>query len=203
LDPSTPWTELTNNYFANSTNRTTYTIVGAVPSALFVEDGGDTNLDTSQEMMSASLAEPTEPMATLADSTGPIVPLCLYPREFDMSRFLIYDPSVADWVGGAAYVRAPAPIYEEQAPLAARSGITGSGLSSLDSVDSTLPSTGFFRVFHIPDWSFNVTNYTYDGPWFFPVDFADYMDRIDNLKVLLNGVETDYAEFMSYDMGNG
>ena len=204
LDPSTPWTELTNNYFANSTNRTTYTITGAVPAALVVDDESDTNLDTSQDLMSASLAEPAEPMATLADGTGPIVPLCLYPREFDMSRFLIYDPTAAGWVSGASYVRAPAPIYDDQAPLAARNGLTRSGLNCLDSLDGDLPSTGFFRVFHIPDWSFNVTNYTYDGPNFFPVDFADYMDRVENIEVLLNGQPiADAAVFMPYVFATG
>src|SRR5438067_1949981 len=32
LDPSTPWGVLTNNYHANSTNRSTYTLSGIVPN---------------------------------------------------------------------------------------------------------------------------------------------------------------------------
>jgi len=59
------------------------------------------------------------------------------------------------------------------------------------------PSSGFFRLFHIPDWSFNATNYTYDRPSFFPVDFADYMDRVQNIELLLDGQPTGYAAFMS------
>ena len=201
LDPSTPWTELTNNYFANGTNFTTYTIVGAVPSVLNDGGGGDTNLDDSQESMSAVLAEPTEPLATPADGTGPIMPLYLYPPEFDMSRFLIYDPAVSNWVSGATYVRPLSPANSAQVPLTVRP--MGGGLDDPQPADADPPSTGFYRVFHIPDWLFDATSYTYDGPWFFPVDFADYMDRVDGLTVLLNGQPTEDAEFMSYVYPSG
>ncbi|MDQ6632906.1 MAG: hypothetical protein M3Y82_14315 [Verrucomicrobiota bacterium] len=63
------------------------------------------------------------------------------------------------------------------------------------------PSMGFFRVFHIPDFPASITNYTFDGPIFIPVDFKDYMDRVDNIEVLLNGQPTDYAEFTTYISG--
>ena len=190
LDPSTPWTELTNAYPANSTNRTTYTIYGVVPPPSIAGGGGGTNSEAPPEPMSAIPAEPTEPMVTRADGTGSIVPLAIYPPGFDLSGFLIYDPAVSDWVSGSAYTRPaisalalnrPQPQDDPQPQDA--SGVT----------------SGFFRVFHIPDWSFNVTNYTYDGPNFFPVDFADYMDRIESIEVVLNGQPmADAAVFMPY-----
>lgn len=192
LDAATPWTDLTNNYPANSTNRTTYTIYGAVPPP--PSGGGSGLLDTNPppSPMSAATLQPTEPMAARADGTGSIVPLALYPPGFDLSPFLIYDPAVADWVSGATYVR-PAPVTQLLSRPMPQDGPDPDGP----------PSSGFFRVFHIPDWSFNVTNYTYDGPTFFPVDFADYMDLVDDPKLLLDGQETEFAEFMPYDMGNG
>jgi hypothetical protein len=137
-------------------------------------------------------------MATRADGTGAIVPLAIYPPGFDLSGFLIYDPAVSDWVSGANYVRPDLPAMA----LAGATPLRGPG--GPDGPDPSGPSgSGFYRVFHIPDWAFNVTNYTYDGPTFFPVDFADYMDLVDDVKLLVNGQVTDYAEFMPYDMGNG
>jgi len=190
LDATTPWTELTNAYPANSTNRTTYTIYGVVPPP--PSGGGSGLLDTNPppSPMSATQSAPTEPMAAPANGSGSIVPLALYPPGFDLSSFLIYDPGVADWVSGVTYVR-PAPATELLSRPIPQDG---------PDPDSP-PSSGFFRVFHIPNWSFNVTNYTYDGPTFFPVDFADYMDRLDDFTVLLNGEETEYAEFMPYVSG--
>jgi hypothetical protein len=192
LDATTPWTELTNAYPANSTNRTTYTIYGVVPPPPSGGGGGGTKLGAPPEPMSAIRAEPTEPMAAPANGSGSIVPLAIYPPGFDLSNFLIYDPGVADWVSGATYVR-PAPA----AALLSRP------LPQDGPDPDSPPSSGFFRVFHIPDWSFNLTNYTYDGPTFFPVDFADYIDRVVNVEVLLNGQPISDAIFMPYVFGNG
>lgn len=193
LDPSTPWTVLTNNYFANSTNRTTYTIVGVVPPAPSGGGGGGGSTNPPPSPMSASLAEPTEPMATRADGTGSIVPLALYPPGFDLSNFLIYDPVVSDWVSGATYDRQVPLLSRTDGPMDGPGDDPGPGVTS-----------GFYRVFHIPDWAFNVTNYTYDGPTFFPVDFADYMDRVENIEVLLDGEPiADAATFMPYFFSTG
>jgi hypothetical protein len=46
---------------------------------------------------------------------------------------------------------------------------------------------GFYRVLHTPTWSVNITGFTFDGPIFIPVDFADYVDRVNDVVVLLNG----------------
>ena len=149
LDATTPWTELTNAYPANSTNRTTYTIYGAVPPPPSGGGGGGTNLGAPPEPMSATRPEPTEPMAASATGSGSIVPLALYPPGFDLSGFLIYDPAVADWVSGATYVR-PAPAINLLSRPVPQDGPGPDGPDPSDP-----PSSGFFRVFHIPNWSFN------------------------------------------------
>lgn len=134
-------------------------------------------------------------MAARADGTGSIVPLALYPPGIDLSNFLIYDPAVSDWVSGAT--------YDRPAPLLSVSGADGPLDGPGDGPDPGVTS-GFYRVFHIPDWAFNVTNYTYDGPTFFSVDFADYMDRVENVAVLLNGQPlADAAVFMPYEVSPG
>ena len=191
LDPSTPWTALTNAYPANSTTRSTYMIFGVVPSPSIVSGGGGTNFGGPPEPMSATPSEPTEPMVARADGTGSIVPLAIYPPGIDLSGFLIYDPAVSDWVNGSAYARPALSTLSLNRP------------QPLDPQpqDDHGATSGFFRVFHIPDWSFNVTNYTYDGPNFFPVDFADYMDRVQNIQVLLDGQPTGYAAFTSMYYG--
>jgi hypothetical protein len=198
LDPSTPWTELTNNYFANSSGRTTYTILGVVPQAQVGGGGGGETNDPPPGPMGAAIGEPTEPMAARVDGTGSIVPLMLYPPGFDLASFLIYDPGVSDWVKGSEYTRPDPSVMALDGPLS----LNGPGGPNGPDPGG-LPGSGFYRVFHIPDWSFNATNYTYDGPTFFPVDFADYLERVDDFKLLLNGQETEYAEFMPYVMGNG
>lgn len=46
-----------------------------------------------------------------------------------------------------------------------------------------------------------MTNYTFDGPTFIPVDFAARdapVDYVDNTTVLINGQPTDYSVFMPY-----
>jgi hypothetical protein len=188
LDPSSPWTPLTNAYPANSTNRSTFMICGVVPAqSLTARGAGGTNQPPPAPM--SPIQQPTQPMAVPGDGNGSIVPLALYPPGFDLSDLLIYDPAVAEWVSGATYVR-PQPSLDRPLPQ------NGPGPNGPDLSDP--PTSGFFRVFHIPNWAFNVTNYTYDGPTFFPVDFADYMDLVDDVKVLLNGEETEYAEFMPY-----
>jgi hypothetical protein len=190
LDPSTPWENLTNNYPANSTNRTTFILYGmsAPPGSGGGGggEGGPPELDSlSQGGGEQDEAKPTQPWAMPADGSAPPVPLLLYPPDFDLSDFLIYNPEISDWVEGSKYSRDDA----------------GSGGAQTDGPqpggwDELPQASGFFRVFHIPDWSFNVTNYTYDGPTFFPVDFKDYRDLVANIQVLLNGVPSPYAEFM-------
>ncbi len=62
-------------------------------------------------------------------------------------------------------------------------------------------STGFYRVFHIPNWLADITNYVFDGPTFIPVDYASPdapVDYVDNTTVLINGQPTDNAVFTPY-----
>ena len=64
-------------------------------------------------------------------------------------------------------------------------------------------STGFYRVFHIPDWLVSFSGYTFDGPTFIPVDFAAPdapTNHVDNTIVLINGQPTDYAQFIPYNI---
>jgi hypothetical protein len=60
---------------------------------------------------------------------------------------------------------------------------------------------GFFRVFHIPDFLADFSNYTFDGPTFVPVDFASPDAPVDNVEsstVFINGQPTDIATLIPY-----
>ena len=171
LDTNTPWAELTNNYPANSTNQTTFTIGGVLPA-------GDSMLENAAAQFVQ--VEQTILMAKPKNGLGATVPLNLYPPA-------LRDPNKLDIFETNIIVRVPQSATTDTLQTqGALDGPTG----------DNPPSMGFFRVFHIPDWSFNVTNYIYDGPTFFPVDFADYRELIDDIKALLDGQETEYAEFM-------
>jgi hypothetical protein len=196
LDPSTPWVDLANAYPANSTNRTTFIVPCCVPTALGGEGGaaafssgnpalGAVALDPMNEV--AIGADTTELMAMPPDGSADAVPLALYPPGMDTNGLIIFEA-----------LKLEAQDEGVSISGAESFGSEGGDPLSLTSGGCDCPDMGFFRVFHIPDWSFDVTAYTYAGPTFFPVDFKDYMDRMENIEVLLNGEASPHAEFTSY-----
>ncbi len=192
LNLTDSWSQLTNAYPANSTNRTTFTIYGLVPPHGTNGSGGLGGSDSPPSPDEAASA-PSEPMVMPANGSGTATPLAIYPVGFDLSGFVIFDPATGQWVSGKGYVIQPtasAPSGEIQ-PMD-------------DSGGSTNVNTGFFRVFHIPDWLVSFSGYTFDGPTFLPVDYAAPdapTNYIDSSTVLINGQPTDDAVFTSYDIG--
>lgn len=182
LDPSTPWENLTNNYPANSTNRTTYTIFG-VAAPCFSGGGGSGAPPSSL----GSFGSWSGPMVMPKDESKPPVPLGIYPPGIDLSGWIIFwpDDSTDEWSA------------ERVEKWRASNQVEGGGGAELDG-PTPGDNSGFFRVFHIPDWTFNVTNYIYDGPTFFGVDFQDYIERVENIEVLIDGVPTPDAVFFEY-----
>lgn len=83
FDPETPWMNLTNNYRANSTNRTTYTIYGvAAPCS----GGGGGSLIASGD------SGQSVPMVVPKDESRPPVPLGIYPPGMDLTGYVIISP---------------------------------------------------------------------------------------------------------------
>ena len=126
-----PWTVLETGYpAAEGTNETTFIHYGQIPeSTSFAGDGNSELL----EPLSLMASEPTGPQVMSAD--GSLVPLCLYPPGFDLSGFLIYDPSSSNWVNGSMYSRDDLLPYESDGAQA-----EGEDDASAD------PSCGFYRV---------------------------------------------------------
>jgi hypothetical protein len=133
------------------------------------------------------------PMVVATNSTGPGVPLALYPPGADLSGFDIVDSITGESVSGAVYVvSASSPL--RASPMGGGGGATPDDLTN----DVVSPETGFFRVFHIPDWLVTFAGYQFDGPTFIPVDFSEPdapTNCVENLIVLINGQPTDDALF--------
>lgn len=206
LDPTDSWSVVTNAYPANSTNRTTFTIYGIVPppgGGGSGGGGGGTNppppspdqMNTASSDTSATAdTNPSEPMAMPANGSGSAVPLILFPPGFSLSGYVIFDPATGQWISGNGYT-----VNSSTATTS-----TGSA-TPMDDPNGDPPSTGFYRVFHIPNWLADITNYVFAGPTFIPVDYASPdapVDYVDNTTVLINGQPTDDAVFTPY-VANG
>ncbi len=196
LNPGDSWSCLTNAYPANSTNRTTLTLYGAVTApggggGLFAAMTGSGN---TYDTMAAG------PLAVPLDGSGSCAPVAIYPPGFDFTRFNIFDPFTGDAVSGADYAYSPLvqqTRLSQDVPLPSGDPqLLGGG-----SGNSSAPTTRFFRVFHIPDFLVTFSGYTFNGPTYIPVDYAApdaAVDCVDSTTVLIGGQPTDYAEFMPY-----
>ena len=109
LNPSTPWVTLTNSLPADwTTNWTVFVhsnqvqcVSGGTNS---VSGGGDDPPPVpSLAMIAMSTSQVSEPLVRRTDGSGSVVPLCIYPPGFDLSGFIILDPSTGDWVSGSGY----------------------------------------------------------------------------------------------------
>jgi hypothetical protein len=136
-------------------------------------------------------------MAEPANGSGSAVPLSLFPPGFNMSAFNILDPATGEWVSGNGYSISAAP---EAQPM-------DGGASPMDSTnDINGTTTGFFRVFHIPDWLVSFDGYQFDGPTFIPVDFSEPdapTNLVESITVLINGQPTDDFTYLTQQVIDG
>lgn len=152
LDPSTPWQTLTNSYPADWTTNITFFVHSNVVQYPSCGCSGSSSFaattlsEAESDSTYLTAAEPAAPMAMPADGSGSAVPLVLYPPGFDLSNFIIFDPTTSQWVSGAGYsvastsLRADGPgSLDGPVPL---NGDSGSGGSDL----TTAPETGFYQV---------------------------------------------------------
>jgi hypothetical protein len=193
-DLSAPSIQLTNCYPANSTNRTTLVIPCCTMAALGGGDGG-TNGGGSIEppgAMTTSAAITSDESDWGSDlwvvqSDGSETPLKLYPPGVDTNGMILTDT--------------PPPGSESESAPSFSANSFGGAAETPDGITNggcDCPSYGFFRVWHIPDWLADVTNFVFDGPTFIPVDFKDYVDEVDTISVLIDGQETPNAQFMPF-----
>jgi hypothetical protein len=97
---------------------------------------------------------------------------------------------VLESVSGSGHIASPQPLIQQSPQIPQPMGGNPS--------DPPAPTTGFFCVYHIPNWLADFSGYTFDGPTFIPVDYAAPdapVDYVDSTAVLINGQPTDYAVF--------
>lgn len=194
LDPTDSWSCVTNAYPANSTNRTTFTIYGVVPPPPGGNGGSFAAMTVSGNRFN-SIPMATGPLASPTDGSGGAVPVAIYPPGFDLSGFTIFDPTTGESVSGANYANSP---------LSQQTRVSQDDPQPLDggSDDPPAPTTGFFRVFHIPNWLVDLSGSPFSGLTFIPIDYAAPdadVDHAEDTTVLIGGQPTDHARFMSYD----
>ncbi len=202
LNATDSWSQLANDYYANSTNMTTYTLYGlASPPAGGGSGGGaGGGSPPSPDMAMSRTATADIPMAVPTNGSGSAVPLAIYPPGFDLSGFTIFDPATGESVSGSGYTISASPMTSGATPMDGGGGFTPDDSTN----DASGPETGFFRVFHIPDWLESFDGYQFDGPTFIPVDFAAPdapTNLVEYTTVLINGQPTDYADFTYNTIG--
>jgi len=199
LDQTDSWSQVINAYPAK-TNRTTYMLYGLAATRATSGGGGSGNLGTpsspkfaSSARTSATATETGPLVIPPAGSGGSVVPLAVYPPGFNFSGFFILDPVTGVLTSGADYQTSGLQFN--------RPGLPDSP-QPMDGPDTqSATTTGFFRVFHIPDWLTDLSGYTFNGPTFIPVDYESPdapVDYVDSTTVLINGQPTDNAIFMPY-----
>lgn len=95
LDPSTPWLSLTNNYPANSTNRTRFVIPCCALNDLTGMNGGSfagNQAFGSSSAIADNSYSAVDPRlwARPKDGAGDAVPLSIYPPGFDTNTLFIW-----------------------------------------------------------------------------------------------------------------
>lgn len=201
LDSTDSWSQLVNAYPA-ATNRTIYTLYGLVPPPA-VGGGGSGSVVAPPTSMAAVAATAPGLFVISADGSGPSLPLAIFPPGSDLSGYLIYDPTTGTTTSGSDYsvTSLNAAYANFGGGLTPDSPQPNGGPVGGSSGDSANPTTGFYRVFHIPDWLADFSGYTFTGPTFIPVDFESPdapVDYVDSATVLVNGQPTDNALLMPY-----
>ena len=141
LSTNTPWVTLTNSLPADwTTNWTVFVHSNQVQCSSggtnsFSGGGDEPPPALSFALAATSSSQVSEPLVKRADGSGRAVPLCIYPPGFDLSGFIVLDPSTGDWVSGSGYTVTPLTLNRPQ-----RDGPQPDGPSPSD------PSMGFYQV---------------------------------------------------------
>src|ERR1017187_1742727 len=107
LSTNTLWVTLTNSLPADwTTNWTVFVHSNQVKCASggtnsFSGGGDEPPPAPSFALAATSNSQVSEPLVKRADGSGRAVPLCIYPPGFDLSGFIVLDPSTGDWVSGS------------------------------------------------------------------------------------------------------
>ena len=86
------------------------------------------------------------PLAMPADGSGDAVPLSLYPPNFDLSNFLICDPTSSQWQSGADHFASATTFSTDGTTLDGPIPLGGGSGGGAGSTSTAIPGTGFYQV---------------------------------------------------------
>jgi hypothetical protein len=160
LSPGTAWVTLATYFPAESaTNWTTFVDSGRVQSGSYgmqsmttvsgAEESPDASID---DVMRACAIEMGQPMVRKADGSGTWLPIGLYWPGFDLSAFIIMDPSTGVTMSGAGYIISQPSVEATQLNEVQT-------LDEEDDVDDPPPADpGFYQVVRTGVHLVGVTN---------------------------------------------
>jgi hypothetical protein len=168
LSTSTPWATLADSLPADwSTNWTTFVDSNRVQCASggtnSISGGGDSGPPPDPSFASTATSAPQVfgPMVMRIGGSGMAVPLCIYPPGFDLSGFLILDPSTGEWASGSGYTVSQPALNRPQP----------NDPQPQDATNSPAADPGFYRLVRVGPHLLGITNgMTLSGLWQIPVE---------------------------------
>jgi hypothetical protein len=159
LSTNSTWTVLTNSFpAASGTNLTVFIDYGVVTNPNCGVSGGSFAAITgvgggNTEMAMAAFPVPAGPMAMPINSAGSAVPVALYPPGFDLSGFLIFDPTTGESISGSEYSIGLARLDGAHPDVPQPYAGSGNGAAA-----NLVSQSGFYEVVKLGVHLFGVTN---------------------------------------------
>ncbi len=174
LELTTPWQTLESNLHSVSGTNMMYFVHSNIVH--YANCGGGSlnamaGTSKSDSARTFSVFDLGVPLAKKADGTGSVVPLGLYPPGFDLSDFLIFEPSTGDWTSGAGLTRTLNVMGANGLNDGPPSPGPGDGGGDTNSVP---PETGFYQVVRVGPHFFGLTNgMVLSGVVYLPMEFGN------------------------------
>ncbi len=196
LNPSDVWQTVAVDLPADQTTNITFFVHTNVvqPPGCGCGTGPHFALGLSQSLaMSVAIPADPEPMAMPADGSEAAVPLALYPPGFDLTGFIIFDPTTGETLDGAGYsIQAFSPL--SNGPMRGPTPMDG---PSPDGSGGQDPDTGFYQVARVGVHIVGLTNFTsgfISDSISMPFEAANEVGSLYDVVVLVDGARYRGAE---------
>jgi hypothetical protein len=178
LDATNSWQTLANYYPAFSgTNQTTFVHSNQLSFSVNIDGYSSSGSLVASAAVKPSL--PPVPLAMPTNGSSAALPVAIYPPGFDLSGYIIFDPTTKEQVNGSEYTARPLSLNDTQ-PFDSGSG----GRWTVQA-----PETGFYRIVCDGVHLFGITNgITLSGEVKVPIEYSlDSTNEIAGVTFYANG----------------